>query len=130
MKIVHFNKGPSYLINAMPDVESIVSEYKPHILGLSESNFKKSHDENDVQIENYKPHFSKTLENPILNASRVAVYVHNDIVAKQRSDLESDLFSSIWLELGLKRNKKIVFYIIYNPATFLSNNTIYEFVYI
>ena len=122
MKIVHFNKGPSYLINAMPDVESIVSEYKPHILGLSESNFKKSHDENDVQIENYKPHFSKTLENPILNASRVAVYVHNDIVAKQRCDLESDLFSSIWLELGLKRNKKILLCNLYREWQYMDQS--------
>ena len=49
------------------------------MFGISEANFKKSHDIEDVKIENYDIYFSKTLDNPAINASRIAVYVHEDL---------------------------------------------------
>ena len=70
------------------------------MFGISETCFKKGHDLAEVQIQDYEVLFSKTLENPSLEVSRIAVYVHKDIVKpKVRSDLMSEDFSSIWLEI-------------------------------
>ena len=40
--------------------------------------------------------------------SRVVVYTHNSLIVKRRSDLENNTISSIWLECGLPRQKKIL----------------------
>ena len=44
LKIAHFNKGPGFLIHKMEEIENIIGGYKPHIFGISESNFKKCHE--------------------------------------------------------------------------------------
>ena len=83
--------------------------YQPTLLGISETSFKKGHDISDVQIQDYTIFFSKTLENPTLWVSRVAVYVHNDVVKpKLRLDLMTDDFISVWLEIHLPRQKRIL----------------------
>ena len=40
--------------------------------------------------------------------SRVVVYTHNSLVVRRRYDLEDENISSIWLEVGLPRKKKIL----------------------
>ena len=37
---VYWNKGPSFLCNRMVDIEYMVKEHKPHIIGLGELNSK------------------------------------------------------------------------------------------
>ena len=69
---------------------------------------------------------SKTLQNPILKTSRCAVYVHKDLVVKERYDLMNETFSSIWLELGLTKKKKILVSNFYREWQYLhqgANNT-------
>ena len=108
LKLCHWNKGSSFLENSMTEIEQIVAEYKPHILGISESNFYSYQNLEDVQINDYKLYLADTLNNAELNISRVAVYVHKDIVVKVRHDLMTDSFSSIWLEVGLRRQKNFL----------------------
>ena len=48
-KIVHWNKGPSYLQTKHQEIETIIAGHKPHILGLSEANLWKEHDISAVQ---------------------------------------------------------------------------------
>ena len=108
IKICHFNKGNSYLCNRMYELENIVNQHRPLVLGISESNFFSEHDRDLVQIPNYKFITAKTLENPELNVSRVCVYLHNSMVGKVRHDLMDDTFSSIWLEVGLPNKRKIL----------------------
>ena len=108
IKILHWNAGARHLKNKINDIENVISSYRPAILGISEGNFKKEHNLEDVQIENYSLYFSETLNNPDLNISRVVVYVHNDIAVKLRKDLMNDSFSSIWLEINLPRKKKFL----------------------
>ena len=43
IKILHWNKGPSYLENKYNEVEAIIENHKPHVLGLSESNLRAEH---------------------------------------------------------------------------------------
>ena len=108
VKIMHWNPGSKHLHNKKGNIESVINGYKPHILGVSESNFLNHHDINDVQIENYKLILSDTLANENIKASRVAVYVHDDIACTVRKDLMNDTISSIWLEVNLPRQKKFL----------------------
>ena len=89
-------------------------------MGISESNFRSEHEKNDVRIEDYNIYVAKTLENPLLNISRVIVYVHKDVIVKVRHDLMNDSFSSIWLELGLPKQKKILVCNIYREWQYLN----------
>ena len=69
LKIMHWNGGGKHLVNKINNIESVVNGYKPAILGISESNFLKHHDINDVQIENYKLFMSNTIRNEDIGAS-------------------------------------------------------------
>ena len=69
IKILHWNPGAKHLHNKIENIESAVNGYKPGILGISESNFLRSHDVNEVQIENYNLFFSDTLNNENLKVS-------------------------------------------------------------
>ena len=108
VKLVHWNAGSAHLHNKMHDIEKVISDYHPHVIGISESNLRMDHDLQDVQLQEYELVTSKTLENPELNISRVVCYKHQSIVGKVRDDLMSDEFSSIWLELGLPNKNKFL----------------------
>ena len=119
IKLCHWNKGSSFLENSINEIEQIIAEYKPHILGISESNFLNHHRLENVQIEDYNIFLADTLKNPQLNISRVAVYVHKDVVVQVRHDLMTDSFSSVWLEVGLGRQKKFLVSNIYRDWKYM-----------
>ena len=119
LRLCHWNKGGSYLINCKNEIEQVIDQYRPHVLGISESNFYSNHSLDDVQIENYNLYFSKTLKNPNLNISRVAVYVHTDVVVTVRNDLMTDNVNSVWLEVGIHRQKKFLVSNIYREWQYL-----------
>lgn len=100
IKIAHWNMGSAHLHNKMLELEQVVSDVHPHVLGISEANFKVGHDLDNVQIQDYDLILSKTINNDQLQVSRVVCYKHQSMVGKVRDDLMSDEFSSIWLELG------------------------------
>ena len=62
---------------------------------------------------------SKTIDNPNLNVSRVCVYLHNSLVGKVRNDLMNDTFSSIWVEVGLPKKRKILIANVYREWGYL-----------
>ena len=123
IKMAHINLGSGYLVNQINNVESIIGGYKPHIFGVSESSFRLSHDKADATIEDYSTYFSKTLENETLQVSRVTVFTHKDLIVKERSDLMNNTFSSIWLELGLPRRKKILVCNLYRDWQYLGQES-------
>ena len=108
IKLLHWNKGPSFLHNKQDEIEAMISLHHPHVLGLSEANFRSDHDPGLVQHANYDLHLSPTSSNPALNISRVVVYTHKSLVVKRREDLEDNRISAIWLEVGLPHKKKIL----------------------
>ena len=55
----------------MNELEQVVAGLHPHVLGVSEANFKRGRYLSDVQIEDYELILSKTFENENLNISRV-----------------------------------------------------------
>ena len=126
IRISHFNKGGSYLGNRVHEIENVINNHHPHILGISEANFFKDHDVDEVQIENYSLVTAKTIDNSSLNVSRVCVYLHNSIVAKIRFDLMNDTFSSIWIEAGLPNKRKILIGNVYREWGYLRQNDYHE----
>ena len=108
IKIAHLNKGSGYLAAKIHEVENAISGFHPHILGISEANLFQDHDHQAVHIEDYNLHTCPTLSNPALGYSRVIVYTHKSIICKTRHDLMNDTTSSIWLQVGLPRQKQIL----------------------
>ena len=108
IKIGHWNKGPGFLQNKISEVKHIIQGLRPHILGLSEANLKRTHDQNLAEVDDYVLHTSLTLTNPEVNTSRIVVYIHKSLVVKVREDLMCNSYSSIWLEVGLPRHKKFL----------------------
>ena len=119
LKMAHINLGGGFLINRKNEIEHIIGDYKPHVLGISETRFEHNHSLEDVNIDNYDLYLCKTLQNPQLRTSRCAVYVHKDVVVKERLDLMNETFSSVWLELGLPKQKKILVANIYREWQYL-----------
>ena len=105
---MYWNKGPSFLTNKMPDIESIIETHKPHILGLCEANFRHDHDVEDVQLQGYTLHLDSSVRNPNLGTARVVVYTHNILRVKRREDLEDDTIAAVWLECGLSNQKSFL----------------------
>ena len=108
IKISHWNKGPGFLQNKIPEIKNIVNGLNPHILGISEANLHQNHDHNLVELEDYLMHTCPTIDNLSLKTSRVVVYTHKSLVVKPRPDLMSDKYASIWMEVGLPHHKKFL----------------------
>ena len=119
MKIVHWNKGSSYLENKRDEIETLIDKYHPHILGLSEANLFSHHDVSKVQFPGYTLHTCPTIHNPDLAVSRVVVYTHSSLRVKVRPDLMDSSVSAVWLEVGLPNRKKILVCNIYREWGYL-----------
>ena len=100
MKLSHWNAGNAYLENKTNEIENLILDHHPHLLGISEANLHKNHCIDNCKIQDYDLITCKTMDNENLQISRVVVYKHTSLVAKVREDLMSDQFSSIWLEVG------------------------------
>ena len=100
IKLSHWNAGSAYLENKKIEIENVIADHHPHLLGISEANLHKNHNIDNCKIEDYDIFTCKTLNNVNLQVSRVVVYKHTSLVAKVREDLMTDTFSSIWLEVG------------------------------
>ena len=120
IKICQWNAGGGYLSSKQPELQNIVAEYTPHVLGITESAFKISQNMEDVTIPDYNLHFANTLANPGLEISRACVYVHKDIKAVVRNDLMNDSFSSVWLELGKPRQRRILVCVLYREWQYVN----------
>ena len=108
IKLSHWNAGSAFLENKINDIENVIGNHHPHLLGISEANFHKNHCLDNCKIEGYELITSKTLNNMNLQVSRVVVYKHTSLVAKVREDLMSDKFSSIWLEVGFPGRRRFL----------------------
>ena len=122
LKLCHWNIGGGFLKNKTEELNTVVADYSPHILGISEASFWSTHDPEDVQIPNYKIYFANTLKNPDLNVSRVAVFVHDDVLVTVRDDLMSTEVSSVWLEVGFPKQKKFLISHVYREWQYLGQN--------
>ena len=122
IKLAQWNAGHGNLSSPiqMNEVRHIINDYHPSVLGITESSFHANSNIEDIEIETYDVVLSNTMFNQSLSCSRVAVYISHDITYKIRSDLMCDTFSSIWLELGKPRQKKILLCCAYREWKYLN----------
>ena len=74
----------SLLTNKLTDIQSIIADHKPHILGLGEANFKKGQDLADVALPGYNLHLGQGVDNEqAARTARVAVYTHTALRVKR-----------------------------------------------
>ena len=106
--IMHWNKGSSFLMNKKDDIATIIEDYRPLVLGLSEANLRKEDNLSDVQIPDYNLHTCPTMDNPDHGVSRVVVYTHKSLIVKPRPDLMNPQISAVWLEVGLPGRHKFL----------------------
>ena len=105
LRLCHWNKSNSSLLKKMPEIRNIVSQYRPHLLGISEANCHKNQDTSLFSIKDYKTFLGLPSNNGMI---RILLYVHKDISVNVCPDLMSPDLSSIWVEAGFKHNKKIL----------------------
>ena len=119
IKLSHWNAGSAFLENKTNEIENVISDHHPHLLGISEANLHRDHNVDNCNIEDYDLITCKTLDNINLKTSRVVVYKHTSIVAKIRDDLMSDKFSSNWLEVGFPGKTKFLVCNLYREWQYL-----------
>jgi hypothetical protein len=106
---MYWNKGPSMLNNKQMDIETIIADHHPHVLGLGEANHRHDQDIEAVQIPGYNLHLDSGVDNmDVGGMARVAVYTHSSLRVNRRYDLEDDKIPAVWLECGLPRQKGIL----------------------
>ena len=106
MTIGYWNKGSADLENRTESKAEIVQDYKPHVLGIGEAQFKQGSDLAKVQHPGYSLHLGPCLDT--LGVCRVAVYTSNSLMVERRRDLEDAREPVVCLQLGLPHQKKIL----------------------
>ena len=119
LKLSHWNAGSAFLQNKKNEIETLIADHHPHLLGISEANLHKDHNLGSCMIDDYELFTCLTMDNLNLQTSRVVVYKHSSLVAKIRKDLMSDKFSSVWLEVGFPGRTKILVCNLYRDWQYL-----------
>ena len=106
LKICHVNKGNSLFKNKIPEIRNIIDEHSPDILCVSEANVVDdlniyAHDFSDYNFELNMMHMSYSI-------SRNIILIKRGISYHIRPDLENPITCTIWIELFLDKNKKIL----------------------
>ena len=72
----HWNAGGAHLENKTVDIENVISDHHPHLMGISEANLHQHHSIDNCKINEYELITCKTMDNKNLKVSRVVVYKH------------------------------------------------------
>ena len=107
MKISHWNMGNTHLPNKMREIERIIQQERPSILGISEANMKENQDLEKVTVQGYKLFTCKHNENST-GIKRLVVYAKEGLNIRIREDLMDESFCSIWLEVMTKTSTFLV----------------------
>ena len=116
------SRTPPLIVNNKHILEELIHELGnfPDVITISETKLNKNNI-NHASIQNYKFVFS----NSTTNAGGVAIYILNNLKYSRRHDLEFQSADSetVFIELNLAANKKIIVGVIYRHPT----NTFNEF---
>ena len=111
------------LFNKMSEVKNLIQKEKPHILGISEAELRKSHHcENSLKVPGYDLLFPKSWS--LHGYVRVVLYVKSTLEYEQVLELEDDLVQSLWMKGGFKKSRKIFFCHAYREHTSSLGNTL------
>ena len=96
------------LYNKMSEVKNLIQKQKPHILGISEANLKKSHHStSSLKIPGYDLILPKSWE--IHGKARVVIFIKKSLYYDHLPEIEHPDVQTIWLRAGFKNTKKVYF---------------------
>ena len=89
---------------------------KPHILGVSQAELRKSHHNlSSLKVPGYQLLLPKSWE--IHGKARLVIYIKKSVEFEQLLDLEHHDVQSIWVRAGFKSQRKIYFSHVYREHT-------------
>ena len=106
--IVNLHINVRSLYRKMVEVKNLVQQEKPHLLGCSECELRKSHhNENSLKIPGYDLLLPKSWD--VYGKARVVVYIKKSLEYEHLVGLEDENIQSIWVRAGFKNTKKIFY---------------------
>ena len=100
----------------MSEVKNLILKEKPHILGISESELKKSHhSEKSLKVPGYELLLPKSWDTH--GKARLVVYVKKGLVYEHLQDLEHPDTKTIWIKAGFKNMRPIYYSHVYREHT-------------
>ena len=104
------------LFNKMSEVKNLIQKEKPHILGISEAELRKSHHcENSLKVPGYDLLLPKSWD--IHGKARLVVYVKKGLVYEHLHNLEHPDVQSIWIKAGFKNTRQVYYSHVYREHT-------------
>ena len=106
IKNMHINIRSLY--NKMSEVKNLILREKPHILGISEAELKKTHHNvNSLKVPGYELLMPASWE--VHGRARVVVYIKKSLQYEHLPVLQHPDVQTVWLRAGFKNTKKIYF---------------------
>ena len=104
------------MYNKISAVKNMILRGKPHILGVSEAELRKSHHNlSSLKVPGYQLLLPKSWE--IHGKARHIIYIKKSLEFEQLLDLEFPDVQSIWVRAWLKSQRKIYFYHVFREHT-------------
>ena len=121
VKNIHINIRSLY--NKMCEVKRLVKQENPHILGISETELKKSHHTlNSLKIPGYDLILPKSWDT--VGKARVVVFIKSTLEYEHLPVLEHPDIQSIWVRAGFKNSRRVYYSHQYREHTNTLGSTI------
>ena len=111
MKLLCWNKGNSTFDTKKDELEILLNEHKPLILGVLEANVGQDQYIPRLNIDGYKVELDNLHENGF--KTRTMVYINDQSKYVRRKDLEPPNSPTIWLEFSNSGKKPFLIFIGY-----------------
>ena len=110
-----WNKGGALqpLQEKINDIENLLKRNNFGVLGITEANFFKENEKEDIDISGYRVFWDKGREEKTRKNSGCVLYIRNDLSFKAREDLMHGCFPEIWIEIGESNKKRSLLCVFY-----------------
>ena len=103
--IINIHVNIRNLYNKLGEIKRLVHQEKCHILGISETELRKSHhDIAKLKVPGYELLLPKSWH--VHGKARVVVYTKKTLYFEHLQDLENEETQTIWFRAGFKNTKK------------------------
>ena len=97
-KFICWNKGNASFMTKKPDIEKLIEDHKPLMVGILEANMKHNICQDILAVDGYK--LERDNLHLVKGRTRTAVYINQHLRYRRREDLEPDNSPTIWLEVN------------------------------
>ena len=121
MNLVSWNKRHGDVVNNLDRIKAVIIQTQATVLLVNEFNFTKNEDIRLIQVEGYKIELDALYK--CGKKARSALYIKDNIRYKRKRKYEINIDSSICIEMGFPRQKKIIYYGHYRQWKLLDDPT-------